>query len=195
MTDFIEQLGQDKEFGLEIMTAAGIKTIGVMPLNGLQINIFTWFNNGQQIGPIFAYLGCETDVQLMWAYRIKEPRIFQSTLKKALPIIKKTNHTGNLGLRLLISAIDKKAYGIRWQTSMTKDIMDSICSLLKVPFSEWSNGLENGFKDDKTCFDCFHYTYSGSIIKALDDINDKLLVFRAMGYELPFTFEHLRAQE
>jgi len=187
--EFIEQIERDKAFGLEIMQAAGIRTPGVLPLDGLQINVMTWFSMGARVGPVIAYMGNETSIQLMWPYQIREPRIFQATIKKALPIIKKTTHSGHVSLRCLINSHDQKVYGIRWQSSLTKEIICAMSSILKVSFAEWTKWLTDGC-DGEWLMNQFYYAYAGSVIDAINTTNNQLLMFRSMGYELPFNLEN-----
>lgn len=190
----IEQIEKDKSFGSDIMQAAGIRTLGVLPSDGLHINILAWFSNGKQVGPVFAYLGNEGTIQIMWPYGIKEPRLYQSTLKKALPIIKKTNHTGHVGIRCLVNAHDQKSYGIRWQTTLTKEIIRVTGELLKTSFAEWSKWLTEG-AEGNWLMNEFHYRYAGSVIDQLNETNSKLIVLRAMGYEIPFNMANISQDE
>lgn len=178
------QLESDKQFGLDIMKAAGIHRCHDEQMDGMQITVLSWFTRGNQVGPIFAYFGNEKHIKLMWPYTIKEPRIYQSTLRKALPIIKRTGFSGCVGLRLLIKNGIDKPYGIRWHTSITNELMQTMSKLMKSSFAEWMRFIEDGSTGDWLLHE-FDYTYVGSAIDGINDANMSLLSLRTMGYEIP----------
>lgn len=180
----MHKVESDKEFGQDVMKAAGIRLLGDRPSNGLELNMLIWCSNGQQIGPAIAFFGNEFDVQLMWPYRIKEPRIYQQTIKKLLPIIKQSNHTGCVYIRCLVRGEDKKAYGIRIGTTITQSICKATANILKVKFSDWTSRLQEGLEGDHS-LRFFHCRYSGAAIERLTDLNIMLMAMRVMGYEIP----------
>lgn len=186
--NFVEQLEQDQQFGFQVMRASGIRTLGVMPTEGLHVSVMAWFSKGFQVGPVMAYLGHEHDVRLIWPYSIREPRIYQATLRKALPVFKKTKHSGHIALKCLIGAQDQKAYGLRWQTTLTKEIIKVSTALIKPDFIEWLGWVSSGCEGD-WILDEFNYKYAGTVVDVLTEGQEQLLSYKALGYELPFNLD------
>lgn len=183
--NLLEQMERDAQFGLEIMQAAGIRTLGPADGGGVYVNVLKWFSKGKPVGPVFAYFPeREGSINLMWPYQIKEPRLYQCSLKKALPIIGKTDHCGIVAIRLFISSTDGKAYGFRWKTSLDNDIALAMRPLIKMPHVDWMKWITDGCEGEWLNQE-FNYTYSGSLIRGLNLTNAHLIALRAIGYELP----------
>lgn len=186
----IEQIESDPTFGTEIMAAAGIRTLGPMSTayGGLFVNVMSWFSKGKPVGPVLTYLEDGDVISLMWPYKIKEPKIWQSTIKKALPIIAKTNHSGVIALKTFIHASDNNAYGIRWQTHVTQEILCAMMPILGVKPAEWYRWIMDGVEGEWVNSE-INYTYGGRLVEAIQTHNMRLLAFKAMKFELPISLE------
>lgn len=194
MSTLLRQMQNDAAFGHEIMQASGIRTFGEMNVDGLHVSVMTWFSKGKQVGPVFSYFKNNGKVQLIWPYRIKEPRIYQSTIKKALPILAKTEHSGMIAINVIINVADSKPYGVSWTTHNDITVLEQMHSLFKVGVSEWMRWLTDGVEGD-WLMDEVNYQYAGTIIRETTDVNSKLLAFRHLGFELPLNSEDLLNQD
>lgn len=194
MSTLLEQMEKDVAFGHDIMHAAGIRVMSpvLTTLGGLYINIMCWFSKGQRVGPVFCYFESNEFIQLMWPYKIREPRIYQSTLKKAVPIIKKTGHSGLISLKLAVQINDGKAYGLSWTTHTYQEVLRAMKPLLRFCSpAEWIKLVNDGCDGDWMDKE-FNYTYSGRIVEGLTDVNGMLLAFKSLGYELPLFNSEVR---
>lgn len=183
--NFLERLERDAPFGIEVMQAAGIRTIGPLTHDGLHIHVLQWYSLGRPIWPVFAYFQeCDGIITLMWPYNAKEPRIYQATLRKVIPIMAKTKHGGIVAMHVLIRSADNKAYGLRWKTGLNNDILRATEPIIDVTITEWLEAIEAGCDID-WFNNKIHYMYSGTAVEELIRQNGRLLALKGMGYELP----------
>lgn len=184
----IEQLGNDQDFGRDMLKAAGIKTIDPLASQGIPLVVMMLFNHGHPVWPVYSYLEAEDGtVMLMWPYKIKEPRVFQSTLKKALPIIAKTKHCGLLGIRAVVRPDDKKIYGVSWMVSQSEDLMRMVGQFCGANPKDVAAFTHEPFADPMFLMSIMKFTFAGHMIDILGKYNSFLRLLRLSGYEVPVT--------
>ena len=192
MDALLERMEADKQFGFDIMHAAGIRTSS--GCDGMNVYVMTFYSRGSQCGPVFGYLATEDElITLVWPYQIKEPRIYQSSLKKACPIIAKTKHTGAIGIKLLIDEHNGKAYGVKWITGKTTEYLEAIRGVMKLSGEEFLTMLKNA-PVHELLMKQFNYKYCGTLINSIVYHNIMLMKLKFSGYEIPINSDTGRDQ-
>lgn len=126
---YVVKCGNGREFcsDVQAMLESHIRRAPVGPyrvseyIHGVELYAETWYLNGVNQFT----MGClenrhfldgdmgpqvEPQTSLSWFYSMREPRIYQSVLKKLEVLVQNQKFTGAIGVRVIISERDKKPY-------------------------------------------------------------------------------------
>lgn len=94
---------------------------------GVELYAETWYLNGVNIFTTATLenrrfldgdMGAEVDAQttVSWLYPMREPRIYQSVLKKIEALVSQQKYSGPIGVRVIVSEKDRKPYLLGFST-------------------------------------------------------------------------------
>ena len=112
-------------------------------IKGVEVSTEIFFSNGVPIYPVNSTLetkkflsydlgqntGCQTSV--VWNYAMKEPRLYQMGLKKALLLFEKAGYSGPVDLNTIVSSKDEQPYGLEFTARFGYNALYALMELIE----------------------------------------------------------------
>lgn len=104
-------------------------------VRGNAVWVESWVSHGKIVGRPVSYIGSDNNHTLAWAYPVREPRIFQKTVKKIKILLEKRNYTGPLAIRGMMDGEEFKVTEV--QTGFNGARLAAFLTLLREDFGHF----------------------------------------------------------